>query len=101
MWYLNRKYSAHEALAMGLVNEVVPVPNCVSASTPWWPKLGRGPQALAGLKAAFSGRHTGVVGQARMAHDLLLTQYLQTKEAHEVTEAFGERRAPDPERFWS
>ena len=101
MWYLNRKYSAHEALAMGLVNEVVAGADlrgrvdAVVAEL-----LGRGPQALGGLKAAFSGRHTGVVGQARMAHDLLLTQYLRTDEAREMSASFAERRAPDEKQFW-
>jgi naphthoate synthase len=101
MWYLNRKYSAAEALAMGLVNEVVPGPELhARIDTVVAELLGRGPQALAGLKSAFSGRHTGVVGQARMAHDLMLTQYLRTEESHEMSAAFAERRAPDDKRFW-
>jgi len=35
----------------------------------------RGPFALASIKAAFSARHGGVGGLARMAHDLLLRGY--------------------------
>ena len=54
----------------------------------------RGPQALAGLKAAFSARHTGVAGQARLAHDLLLTHYLLTEEAAELSASFSEKRPP-------
>ena len=61
--------------------------------------LDRGPQALAGLKAAFSGRHHGVLGQARLAHDQLLTQYLTTREAGELSRSFSEKRAPDREQF--
>jgi naphthoate synthase len=48
----------------------------------------------------LTGRHTGVVGQARMAHDQLLTQYLRTDEAREMSASFGERRAPDEKTFW-
>jgi naphthoate synthase len=100
MWYLNRKLSARDALEIGLVNEVVadaevlPRARAVAEEL-----LDRGPQALAGLKAAFSGRHHGVLGQARLAHDQLLTQYLTTREAGELSRSFSERRAPDREQF--
>ena len=56
---------------------------------------GRGPFALAALKTAFSGRHTGVAGQARIAHDLLLTAYRSTEESKEMSLSFEERQAPD------
>jgi naphthoate synthase len=101
MWYLNRKYTAEQALAMGLVNEVVPHESLRSRVDEVCAELlGRGPQALAGLKAAFSGRHTGVVGQARMAHDQLLTYYQRTDESHEMSRSFGAREAPDTDTFW-
>ena len=101
MWYLNRKYSATEALAMGLVNEVVPAAELRERATAVARDLTtRSPMALGGLKTAFSGKHNGVSGQARMAHDQLLTVYLTTQEAHEVSASFGQRRQPDPDRFW-
>lgn len=100
MWYLNRKYSSHEALAMGLVNEVVPDDRLMERVREIAGELlDRGPGAIAGLKTAFSSRHLGVLGQARMAHDQLLTHYLATDEAHELSSSFGERRAPDRRRF--
>ncbi|MEU3168444.1 enoyl-CoA hydratase-related protein [Streptosporangium sp. NPDC006930] len=102
MWYLNQKYSAEEALAMGLVNEVVPADRLRERVTEVTRALtSRGPMAIAGMKAAFSARHNGVSGQARMAHDQQLSFYLQTREAHELSDSFGERRAPNPESFWS
>jgi naphthoate synthase len=102
MWYLNRKYTAAQALAMGLVNEVVPPEQLqVRAREVAGELLTRSPMALGALKAAFSARHNGVSGQARMAHDQQLTLYLATKEAHETNASFGERRAPDPAAFWS
>ncbi len=100
LWYLNRKYDAEQALAMGLVNEVVPQAKLMDRAREVAGELmARGPQALAALKTAFSARHTGVLGQARMAHDLLLTQYLTTQEAEELSASFSERRAPDQDRF--
>ena len=55
--------------------------------------------ALASIKGAFNARHGGVSGLARMAHDLLLRQYLESEESKELGKAFAERRKPDPERF--
>lgn len=100
MWYLNRKYSAEAALSIGLVNEVVPQERLMErAREVAGEMISRGPHALAALKAAFSSRHTGVLGQARIGHDLLLTQYLTTEEAKEMSAAFSERREPNKDRF--
>jgi naphthoate synthase len=100
MWYLNKKYSAHEALTMGLVNEVVEGRPVLERAVELAQELRqRGPFALAALKTAFSSRHTGVVGQARLAHDLLLTAYRGTQEAGEMSQSFEERRAPNRGRF--
>ncbi|MGW4335419.1 enoyl-CoA hydratase-related protein [Rhodococcus koreensis] len=102
MWYLNRKYSAAHALEMGLVNEVVTSDELLRKAQAVAEEITtRSPLALAGMKGAFSARHNGVSGQARMAHDQQLSLYLQTREAHEVSASFGERRTPDAERFWS
>jgi naphthoate synthase len=101
MWYLNKKYSAHEALTMGLVNEVVEGRPVLERAVELAHELRqRGPFALAALKTAFSSRHTGVVGQARLAHDLLLTAYRGTQEADEMSQSFEERRAPNRDRFY-
>jgi naphthoate synthase len=100
MWYLNRKYDAAQALAMGLVNEVVPHEKLRQRVGEIAEELKlRGPQALAGLKAAFSAKHAGVAGQARLAHDLLLTHYLLTEEAAELSASFSQKRPPDQTRF--
>ena len=100
MWYFNRKYSARQALEMGLVNEVVAGSELHARVQELAVELQhRGPGALAGLKSAFSGRHNGVAGQARMAHDQLLTRYLTSEEAQEMQASFNERRPPETERF--
>jgi naphthoate synthase len=59
----------------------------------------RGAFALASVKAAFNARHGGVAGLSRMAHDLLLRDYLDCDESKELSKSFGERRKPDPEQF--
>lgn len=102
MWFLNRKYTAAQALSMGLVNEVVE-PGDLSARAAEVAReiTTRSPLAIGGIKGAFSARHNGVSGQARMAHDQQLTLYLQTQEAHEVSAAFAERREPKTDSFWS
>ena len=102
MWYLNKKYTAEQAREIGLVNEVVaPAELQARAAEVAREITTRSPLAIGGMKGAFSARHNGVSGQARMAHDQQLTLYLQTQEAHEVSAAFGERRQPKPESFWS
>jgi naphthoate synthase len=100
MWYLNPKLSAEQALEIGLVNEVVPAAEVLGRAEEVARELmQRGPGALAALKSAFSARHLGALGQSRVGHDQLLTHYLTSEEAHELSEAFGERRPPDRGRF--
>jgi naphthoate synthase len=99
-WYLNRKYSAAEAKEFGLVNEVVPADELMTRARAMAAELlDRGPGALSALKVAFSARNHGVLGQSRLAHDLLLTRYLDSREAHELSTAFRERRPPDRSAF--
>lgn len=101
LWYLNEKYTAQQALEMGLANRVVPAAELRAAAIELAARIAsRSPIAIGALKTAFSARHNGVIGQSRLAHDGYLTLYLTTREAHETGAAFGERRDPDPELFW-
>jgi naphthoate synthase len=101
MWYLNRKYTAHQAMQMGLVNEVVPSADLRARVAEIAQELQkRGPGALAGMKSAFSARHTGIVGQARVAHDLMLNRYLTSREARALQESFNGRVDADPSEFF-
>lgn len=100
LWYLNPKIPAREALAMGLINRVVPDDALRDETRAWALELAeRGSVALASIKGAFNARHGGVSGLARMAHDLLLRQYLDSEEAKELSAAFAEKRTPDPDKF--
>lgn len=100
IWYLNEKLTAHQALDYGLVNKVVPDAELAAATREMALTLAdRGAFALASLKAAFSARHSGVGGLARMAHDLLLRGYLDTEESQELAASFAQRRKPDASKF--
>jgi naphthoate synthase len=100
IWFANPKISAAEALAMGLINKVVPDDKLVEETRAFALEIAeRGAFALASVKAAFNARHGGVAGLSRLAHDLLLRSYLESEESHELSAAFAGRRAPDPAKF--
>ena len=100
MWYCNQKLSARDALEIGLVNRVVPDDELAEKTKEFALEVAdRGAFALASIKGAFNARHGGVGGLARVAHDLLLRQYLETDESKELSKSFGERRSPDATKF--
>ncbi len=101
IWYLNQKYSAEQALALGLVNEVVEPTKLRSRTLEVCGILSdRGPQALAALKASFHARHGGVAGLSRVALDLLTPHYYRTEESEELGRSFGAREKPDKSKFF-
>jgi naphthoate synthase len=100
LWYMNPRLSAADALDIGMINKVVPDDKLVEETRAMALIIAdRGPVALAAIKGAFNARHGGVGGLARVAHDLLLRQYLDSKESKELGASFRERRPPDPEQF--
>ena len=100
IWFRNPKIGAREALAMGLINKVVPDAELKAATRTFALEIAeRGSFALASVKAAFNARHGGVSGLSRMAHDLLLRAYLKTDESKELSKAFAEKRKPDASKF--
>jgi naphthoate synthase len=100
IWFRNPRMRAREALELGMINQVVPDAELAAATRVMALEIAeRGAFALASIKTAFSARHGGVGGLARLAHDLLLRQYLDSEESHELGEAFAARRTPDPDKF--
>jgi naphthoate synthase len=100
IWFLNEKLTAREALDLGLINKVVPDDQLAKATMDMADALAsRGSYALAAIKAAFNARHQGVLGLARLTHDLMLPPYYASEEAKELSDAFAQRRRPNPERF--
>jgi naphthoate synthase len=100
IWYANPKITAAEAREMGLINRVVPDAELAQRTREFALEIAdRGAFALASIKGAFNARHGGVSGLSRVAHDLLLSQYLGSEEAKELSRSFSEKRRPDPSRF--
>ncbi|MEP9377371.1 enoyl-CoA hydratase-related protein [Aquabacter sp. CN5-332] len=100
IWYRNPRISSQEALAMGLINKVVPDDKLKEETRAYALEIAdRGPFALASIKGAFNARHGGVSGLARVAHDLLLRSYLESEESHELSDSFKGKRKPDPSKF--
>lgn len=100
MWFRNPKISADEALGIGLINQVVADEDLQSETRKMALEIAdRGAFALASIKTAFTARHGGVSGLARMSHDLLLRQYLESDESKELGKSFREKRAPDSDKF--
>jgi naphthoate synthase len=101
MWFLNEKLTAQRAYDIGLVNVVVPDAELRERTAALAAKLAeRGGQALAAVKLSFAARTGGAGGFSRVAHDLLLRNYLQTEEAAELQRSFAEKRAPDQDTSW-
>lgn len=100
IWYTNPKISAQEALAMGLINRVVPDEQLAEETKKYALEVAqRGSFALASVKGAFNARHGGVSGLSRVTHDLLLRQYLESDESKELRKAFSSKRAADTDKF--
>ncbi|TDP91895.1 1,4-dihydroxy-2-naphthoyl-CoA synthase [Labedaea rhizosphaerae] len=98
-WLLCEQYDAGEALAMGLVNKVVPLAELETETLAWCRRMLRlSPMALRLSKASFHAAEDGLTGIQQLAHDANLLFYA-TDEAKEGREAFKAKRQPDFARF--
>ena len=99
MWFINDRYSAREALEMGLVNKVVPAAELDTAVNDWTDKIAqRSPTALAFLKRSFNADSDAIRGISNMAlHAVKL--FYATDESKEGVNAFNEKRVPDFHKF--
>jgi 2-ketocyclohexanecarboxyl-CoA hydrolase len=95
IWYLCRKYPAAEALAMGLVNQVVPDDELDAEVDRWCAEIiERSPTAIAIAKRSFNA-DTELLRGIGMLGFQALAIYFGTDEAKEGGNAFREKRAPD------
>jgi len=94
IWYLCRRYSATEALAMGLINVVVPHDQLDAEVARWCQEIAeRSPTAISLAKASFNAATEDLRGLSVFAmHALSL--YYQTAESKEGVAAFSEKRPP-------
>ena len=95
IWYLCRRYSARQALEMGLVNAVVPQDQLDAEVKKWCDEIvEKSPTAIALAKKSFNVDTEMIRGMGGLAmHALKL--YYETAESAEGGNAFREKRKPD------
>ena len=99
IWYLCRQYDAQQALAMGLVNRVVPLERLEEETVSWCREmLEMSPVALRCLKASLNADCDGQAGLQELAGNATLLYYM-SEEAQEGRNAYVERRKPDFSKF--
>jgi naphthoate synthase len=95
IWYLCRQYSAQDALAMGMVNCVVPVDDLEAEGVQWAQEiLQKSPIAIRCLKAALNADCDGQAGLQELAGNATLLYYM-TEEGAEGKQAFLDKRPPN------
>lgn len=95
IWYLCRRYTAAEALQMGLVNAVVPHEQLDAEVQRWCAELlERSPTALAIAKRSFNADTESIRGIGALGMQALKLYYA-TAESKEGVSAFNEKRKPD------
>lgn len=100
IWYLCRRYSAAEALEMGLCNRVVPADELDAEVARWCAEiLEKSPTALAIAKRSFNADSEQIRGQAALGL-LSLKLYYDTDESKEGVQALNEKRKPDFRKFY-
>ncbi len=99
VWYLCRRYSAYEALAMGLCNRVVPDDELDAEVRRWCDEiLEKSPTAIAIAKRSFNADTAHISGLASLGLQAVGLFY-QTEESKEGVNAFKAKRRPDFRKF--
>lgn len=99
IWFLCRKYSAKEALDMGLVNCVVPYEKLEETTVQWANEiLAHSPIAIRCLKSALNADCDGQTGLQELAGNATMLYYM-TEEGQEGRNAFNEKRKPNFAKF--
>jgi naphthoate synthase len=94
IWYLCRQYDAQEALAMGLVNKVVPLEKLEDEGVAWAREmLQHSPMALRLLKSSFNAELDGMAGITELSHNATMLFYM-SDEGKEGRDAFLQKRPP-------
>jgi len=99
IWFLCEQYDAQEALAMGLVNKVVPLADLERETVAWCRRmLEHSPLALRMIKAGMNAADDGLAGIQQLAGDATLLYYM-SEEAQEGRDAYVQKRKPNFSRF--
>jgi 2-ketocyclohexanecarboxyl-CoA hydrolase len=99
IWYLCRRYTAAEALEMGLVNKVVPADQLDAEVEAWCAEImDKSPTALAIAKRSFNAatEHMRGIGSMGMQS---VAMYYDTEESKEGVNAFLEKRKPEFRKY--
>lgn len=99
IWYLCEKYSAQEALEMGLINKIVPHEELEAQVDKWCQSIvAKSPTALKMLKYSFNADSANIHGISQMGLGSV-AMYYATEEALEGKNAFVEKRPVNFKQF--
>ncbi|MFK5985307.1 MAG: 1,4-dihydroxy-2-naphthoyl-CoA synthase [Pseudomonadota bacterium] len=99
IWFLCRQYNAEQALAMGLINTIVPLEQLEQECICWAQQmLQHSPTALRVLKSSFNADTDGLSGIQELAGNATALFYM-TEEGQEGRNAYLEKRSPDFSKF--
>ena len=95
IWFFCRQYSAEEALAMNLVNKVVPADQLMAEAKAWVAEIvALSPTAIKFCKQSFNADTEHQAGFSNMAMTAL-DSFATSDEGMEGAKAFAEKRTPD------
>lgn len=99
IWFWCRIYHASEALAMGLVNKVVPDDELLSEAKAWAAEVAeKSPTAIRFLKQSFNADTDHQAGLSNLAMSAL-DLFTASPEGQEGAAAFAEKRPPEFNRY--
>jgi len=99
LWFLCRRYSARQALDMGLVNAVVPDGELDSEIANWCSEImEKSPTAIAIAKRSFNADTDSIAGISGMGMQSLRMFY-ETEESKEGVNAFINKRKPEFRKY--
>jgi dihydroxynaphthoic acid synthetase len=101
MWMLCRRYSAQEALEMGLVNTVVPLDKIDEEVDQWCTEiLEKSPTCIQLLKATFDHEFNYMrYDNAGDLQKLMFPDFMDSEEQKEAQNAFFQKRPPEFAKF--
>jgi len=97
LWMLCRRYSAQEALQMGLVNTVVPIDKLDEEVDKWCEEiLEKSPTCIQLLKATFDQESNYMkYDDAAALQQIMFPDFMNSQEQQEAQNAFMEKRKPN------